>query len=166
MEPAIEVVLKSPITSLFKYDFRSRKLEFDDDESIDANDNGLMCSRQTHNGTGKLNNMRNHNENTAAPLKLMDSRFASKDGQLASSHFEFERYRFRVYWVLMQHTTHPIYVFLRFQFHVRKSPLVSIQKKSVLDSFDGISPIFQVRIDMNRFYRTVSCDLCELVEIS
>lgn len=36
IEPAIEVVLKSPITSLFKYDFRSKKLEFDDDESIDA----------------------------------------------------------------------------------------------------------------------------------
>lgn len=38
MEPPIEVVLKSPITSLFKYDFRSKKLEFDDDESIDANE--------------------------------------------------------------------------------------------------------------------------------
>lgn len=36
MEPAIEVVLKSPITSLFKYGFRSKKLEFDDDESIEA----------------------------------------------------------------------------------------------------------------------------------
>lgn len=37
IEPAIEFVLKSPITSLFKYVFRSKKLEFDDDESIDAN---------------------------------------------------------------------------------------------------------------------------------
>lgn len=37
IEPAIEVVLKSPIASPFKYVFRSKKLEFDDDESIDAN---------------------------------------------------------------------------------------------------------------------------------
>lgn len=36
MEPTIEVILKSPITSLFKYGFRSKKLEFDDDDSIDA----------------------------------------------------------------------------------------------------------------------------------
>lgn len=37
METAIEV-LESPITSLFKHDFRSKKLEFDSDESIDASE--------------------------------------------------------------------------------------------------------------------------------
>lgn len=38
MEPAIDVELKLPFTSLLRYDFRNNKLEFDDDESIDAGD--------------------------------------------------------------------------------------------------------------------------------